>query len=403
MTPAANAARLTELCNAINLAIIPECARWNYRTPANWASSRDNILNAWFPARTNTVLGYYQTAGFYPATAAPVFNLPPGTVASGAALTMTTTTGGSTMYFTTNGSDPRVGGEVVYNAPLVTAATVGKYRVPENAGDGFTVSNIPNLVAYYPFDANANDVAGGFNGTLTNGAAVTAPGRYGSGALTLNGTNQYVALGDPAGLKILGQITIAAWVKATNTTGLRNIVNKGHDNSTMPNGENTLRVNAGAYQGGYWAGAAGTVVASGPATGVNSAAADLNVWTHVASVWDGATWRLYRNGVQISSAASAVGAVTVPNVGWAIGARGTGSERFFAGQIDEVRIYNRGLSAGEITAIYNNTATTPVATWAAPGRTTAHGPRRAAASDSRLSATNWRRESRTTSAPRCSA
>lgn len=363
LTPARNSARLTELCNGINLAIIPECARWNYRTPANWASSRDAILTTWFPTRTSTVLGYYQTAGFYPGTAAPTTSPAAGTVAPNTMLSLTSATSGVAIYYTTDGTDPRASGDVLYNAPLITAASAGKYRVPANANDGITQANIPNLIAYYPFDTGANDAASGFNGTLTNGATVSAPGRFGAGALTLNGTNQSVSLGNPTGLQLLGQITIAAWVKPTDTTGTRNIVNKGHDTST-PNGEITLRISAGAYQGGYWQGSAGSVVTSGPATGANSAVNDLNVWTHIAIVWDGATWRLYRNGVQISSAASAVGAVTVPTIGWAIGARGTGTERFFAGQIDEVRIYNRGLTPSEIVGVFNNTATSPVATWA---------------------------------------
>jgi hypothetical protein len=89
----------------------------------------------------------------------------------------------------------------------------------------------------------------------------------------------------------------------------------------------------------------------------------MNTWHHIAGVFDGATWRLYRDGVQIASAASTTGAVTVPNVGWAIGARGTGTERFFSGQIDEVKIFNRGLSATEILAIYNNSATVAQANW----------------------------------------
>jgi hypothetical protein len=94
MTPAANAARLTELCAGIEKAMIPECARWNYRTPPSWTAARDGALN-WFLGsrvgssatftvpRTTTVLGHYTTAGFYPAVAAPVANPGPGVVAAG--------------------------------------------------------------------------------------------------------------------------------------------------------------------------------------------------------------------------------------------------------------------------------------------------------------------------------
>ncbi len=368
MTPARNAARLTELCAAIDQAFTFESARWNYMTPAAWTTARDNAAH-WFNGtgagftvpRTTTVLGHYTTAGFYPAVAAPVVT------PAGATVTMSSSTAGTTLYYNTDGSDPRVPGTPAPNAPLITPVTAGKYRVPANADDGIIQPSIPNLVASWSFDTNANDSTGGFNGTLTNGALIASPGRFGGGCLELDGVNDYVALGNPAGLQILGQITIAAWVKPDNAATLRNIVNKGHDNSTTPNGEITLRVNAGAYHGGYWAGSAGSVLASGPTTGANSAVNDVGTWHHIASVYDGSFWRLYRDGVQIASAASAVGAVTVPTVGWAIGARGTGTERWFDGQIDEVKIFSRGLTPAEIATLFNNTATVGQATWAQTG------------------------------------
>jgi YD repeat-containing protein len=65
-----------------------------------------------------------------------------------------------------------------------------------------------------------------------------------------------------------------------------------------------------------------------------------------------------RNGQLMASAAHATGAVAV-NGNWAIGARGTGTERFFQGAIDEVRIYSRALDAGEI-GVLAGTDTGPI-------------------------------------------
>ncbi len=362
MTPAANQARLDGIFATIDKALIAECARWNYRTPANWISSKDDCRNSWMPNRTNTVISQYTTAGFYSNVSAPTFAPAGGTISTGSNITMS---GTASIYYTTDGSDPSNQNSIVYNAPLITAQSAGKYRIPTSPSDGFTSSSIPNLLAYYDLNTNANDSASGYNGTLTSGAAILSPGKYGAGAANFDGTNDYISLGDPAGLKITGQITLSAWVKPDAVNGLRNIINKGHDTTSSPNGEITLRINGGAYQGGYWSNSS-TVIASGNATGLNSATNDIGVWTHIAIVWDGTTWRLYRNGSQIASAASTIGAVTVPAVGWAIGARGNGTERFFDGLIDEVRIYNRGLSPTEIISIYNNTLTNSVATWSLP-------------------------------------
>ena len=72
---------------------------------------------------------------------------------------------------------------------------------------------------------------------------------------------------------------------------------------------------------------------------------------HLAGVYDGTTWRLYRNGIQVSSSAHPIGAVTV-TVNWAIGATGDGTSRWFSGAIDDVRIYNRALSAAEVADLH---------------------------------------------------
>jgi hypothetical protein len=361
LTPDRNAARLNDLCAGINQAIAAECARWNYQTVSSWTSQKNNILTAWFPGHTSTVLGYYQAAGFFPSMAAPVFSLPPGIVASGAPLAMTTAPG-SVTYYTLDGSDPRQSPSALPDVPLVTSSTPGRFHVPASASDGFSPVNVPGLLGYWSFDGHTLDSVGGFHG-VAKGEPTYVAGHQGQ-AISLNGTNQYVSLGDPPGLKILGQITVSAWIQAQPDGSIQNIVNKGHDASSSPNGEITLRMVGGAYQAGYWAGSLGTAIAQGPSSGPGSATADAGQWVHLAMTWDGAFWRLYRNGVQIGSTASSVGAVTVPAVGWAIGARGTGTERFFKGQIDDVRIYGRSLTPQEIGLVYNGTASTDTGLWA---------------------------------------
>ena len=77
----------------------------------------------------------------------------------------------------------------------------------------------------------------------------------------------------------------------------------------------------------------------------------VNTWTHLAMTWDTGTLRLYVNGTQVSSRSAASSLTT-----------GTGPLRFggdsfanewFAGQIDELRLYHRALSASEINADRN--------------------------------------------------
>jgi len=72
----------------------------------------------------------------------------------------------------------------------------------------------------------------------------------------------------------------------------------------------------------------------------------LNTWTHLASTYDGATLRLYVNGVLAGSKAVA-GSLAATTNPLRIGGNSIWRE-FFNGQIDEVRLYKRALSAGEI-------------------------------------------------------
>jgi hypothetical protein len=140
---------------------------------------------------------------------------------------------------------------------------------------------------------------------------------------------------------------MVAWVRPTDTVGLRNIICHGHQTSPT-NAETGLRINAGSYTAWSWD---GSVEANAPVP-----PEDIGNWVHLAGTYDGIAWRLYRNGVQVAATPGTSGAKIAGAVGWAIGARGTGTERFFSGDIDEVAIYNKALSATAIAAMYATAA-----------------------------------------------
>jgi hypothetical protein len=77
----------------------------------------------------------------------------------------------------------------------------------------------------------------------------------------------------------------------------------------------------------------------------------LNTWTHVAGTANGSVAKSYMNGVEVGSVAAGATyeGYSIPNnfIG--------GGHGYFNGLIDDVRIYNRALSAAEIQAIYNAT------------------------------------------------
>jgi hypothetical protein len=130
LTPTRNAARLQARCAEIERAFIAESARWNYLAPAEWANRRDQVLQNWFPTRTGQALSDFRSAGFYPALDAPVLNQQGGLVPAGFEPRFMPPTRG-TIYFTLDGSDPRLpGGAVSKGAKTFSSGRAGEIIIP---------------------------------------------------------------------------------------------------------------------------------------------------------------------------------------------------------------------------------------------------------------------------------
>ena len=319
--------RYSDMAREVGPAIIDESARWGDmaaeppRNVTQWTIARDWVLNSYLLGRTAVVLNQFRNAGLYPAVAAPVFNINGayqhgGTIPPDSSLTMINPNGAGTVYYTLDGSDPRLP-EVSPATSLLAAESADKKAlVPTgNIGaswllPGFDDSSWPSLQnpSYPDFD----------------------------------GADDCALIGDPASLRITGRITVSAWIKTKATDGLRDIVAKGY--SFSPNGEIYLRIQGGSYAFGAWNG-------GDYATYLSGADTDVGTWIHLVGTYDGTAWNLYRNGALGSSSPNTQGAVPVSE-GWAIGSKGSGTERFFAGIIRDVRIYDRALSASEVTDLF---------------------------------------------------
>lgn len=125
-----------------NEAIRGESGRWGDNrsttphTRSDWlAISPQN--GGYFPTRSDTVFGYLESAGLYPATDAPDFtvNGSPvygGYVSVGDSIAITNPNGAGTIYYTTNGNDPRLlggavnsaGGAITYTAAITVPNTI---------------------------------------------------------------------------------------------------------------------------------------------------------------------------------------------------------------------------------------------------------------------------------------
>jgi prepilin-type N-terminal cleavage/methylation domain-containing protein len=201
-----------------------------------------------------------------------------------------------------------------------------------------------NLVGKWDFDNSATDTSGyGNDGTLMYGVAystTTPQSVVGSGSgkysLSLDGVDDYVDVGSESSLSPSSGITIEAWAKA----------------DTLTSSSDTIVYKSNAYALGV--GSAGTICFALNITLFQCGYSDAGEfttghWYHVVGTYDGANWRIYKNGSEIKSGALSGAIVTNANT---VKIGEETSSYNWDGLIDDVRIYDYQLSAREIREHY---------------------------------------------------
>jgi len=191
-------------------------------------------------------------------------------------------------------------------------------------------------------DLSGNNLTG-----IVHGAPTWNPtGGQSSGALELDGSDDYVDCGNNALLAITTQITVAAWVK-TNDSG------NGEHNPFVTKGDRTyaLKHNADNTIEFFIYDPAVSPKWFAAKYAVDSTFNDA--WHHVAGTYDGNDVKLYVDGV-LRDTNSHVGTIynLVYNVN--IGRNAQEPDRFYDGAIDEVRIYARALDASEVLQLHDS-------------------------------------------------
>ena len=139
LTPDRNIARLQRRVDESRLSIISESARWRERTPGTWESFQDNLIRSHFPNLTRSMISRFRNAGMYPALDAPEFSQHGGAISSDFELRIRASDG--TIYYTLDGSDPRISANPVEVEPpfvVVEESAPKKVYIPSSATDHFT-------------------------------------------------------------------------------------------------------------------------------------------------------------------------------------------------------------------------------------------------------------------------
>jgi hypothetical protein len=205
----------------------------------------------------------------------------------------------------------------------------------------FAVTPMSGAVAYFPLTDLKEQVTG-INSVAYNGPLSTS-GFYG-GAYRFDGVDDYLSFPSSSSLQ-LQSLSLEAWVYPT-------AFQQGYIISKTGNYLFQLRANStrADFQAGvYWAGTSGgtwdaLVTDSVPLS------TTLNSWHHYVFTYDNGVARLYLNGSLVASASRTPASLFNDNSVLTIGngQDSTIGSRAFAGIIDEVYVYNRALSAGEV-------------------------------------------------------
>lgn len=189
-----------------------------------------------------------------------------------------------------------------------------------------------------------NDVSGNnITGSLVNTPTFSTTN---NGLFTFNGTNQYVSLGTFTGLGTTNRTYSFWYTTSALPASTGRIINFPADDTSTDTPAFTLAIdNFSNLTGGL-----GGTPYDGQVTIV---AYTLNTWVNVCSTITSKTVSFYINGVFIKSATS-TGTVPSNPIGY-IGRYNTFYSQYTTGSVSFFQLYNRVLSASEITQNYNAT------------------------------------------------
>jgi hypothetical protein len=226
------------------------------------------------------------------------------------------------------------------NSPVKRIKT-GSQGTSDSYLDGTHEFNLEDLNQVL-FDI-AYDVAGNNNGT-SKGATQGANGILGTSAYDFDpSNNDWVDLGKPSHLTDTAfgnSISVSVYFYPRANSG--DIVSSGSDSSN-----DNVRIFHGGGNNtwtGYLQANNGPQLTFGDSVTLNS-------WNHCTITYNGNTFRLYFNGVELKSTSLSGTLADASGSPWAIGSRG-GDSQFFDGRITDVRIYDHALTPAEVQYLY---------------------------------------------------
>lgn len=205
---------------------------------------------------------------------------------------------------------------------------VADYRLDECLWGGITNEIL---------DTSGNGIHGkAVNSPLKVSGQICTGGKFNGGS-----TNTNITVDNNSYLNLANELSISVWVNPASwpTSDLRTIVSKDTNYE--------FHLNTAGQVFWWWGGGSFSGASSLP----------LNTWTHIALTYKSGEQKIYINGIEDASA-TYTGTLPQNAHPFYIGVDYNYPSRTFNGAIDEVKIFDRSLSASEISKIYTNEVST---------------------------------------------
>lgn len=233
---------------------------------------------------------------------------------------------------------------VLYSWCFTSKVCIAQCNLPSNLTSG--------LVAYYPFCGNANDASGNGHNGIVNGNVTLVNDRFNNsnkayGWPTNGDANNYIDIGNLQS-NVPNSISISAWIYMNGGYVQPRVISMGESGIQTPSTSNTSRYFNAAYD------------LAGAGVWPSSYSIPALSWHHIVFTANHVTkvGKFYVDGNMVDSQCCGI-VGPIGNNNWNIGRKAIAAYDSWGGYLDDIGIWNRVLTAAEVTQLYTNT-TLPV-------------------------------------------
>ncbi len=205
------------------------------------------------------------------------------------------------------------------------------------------------LVAYYSFSGDANDETGNGNDGVVHGATLTED-RFGNpnSAYSFDGSTSYIEVVDGTQFDFTNNMSVSIWINPKQEQAYAaSVLSKSHASLSGSSWSFTQHGNnQRLYYFSYQQDILDSLVSAGKLAAANQ-------WSYYTLIKQNTFLQVYLNGVYVNGNHGTSDIIkTNGDLSFLIGASYGGSDGYFNGTIDDIRIYNRALTPEEVSTLY---------------------------------------------------